>query len=104
MIGQTIKDNRYRITIEEVNSELENHKTLQFEFEDREDLFNVIDKINKGSGLEAPLATRVAVALRLLGPVMMQNSKHALFADFMPHFKTFMHKLKSTVKSAVKDK
>ena len=104
MIEQTRKDNRYRITIEEVNSESENNKTLQFEFEDREDLFNVVDKINQGSGLEAPLATRVAVALRLLGPVMLQNRKHALFVDFMPHFKMFMHNLKSTVKNAVKEK
>jgi hypothetical protein len=96
------QDNCYRITIEEVNSEQEAGQTLQFEFQDREDLFNVVDSLKKGSGLEESLATKIAVALRLLGPVMMQNRKHALFVDFMPHFKTFMHNLKSTVKNAAR--
>ncbi|WP_368483152.1 DUF3861 family protein [Shewanella sp. UCD-KL21] len=31
----------------------------------------------------------------------MQNRKHPLFLDFMPHFKTFMNNLKSTVKQAI---
>jgi hypothetical protein len=98
------KGNCYRITIEEVNSEQEASQTLQFEFQDRENLFNVVDSLKKGSGLEASLATKVAVALRLLGPVLMQNHKHVLFVDFMPHFKAFMQNLKSTVKNVAKDK
>ena len=104
MIANIRNDNCYRITIEEVNSEQETAKTLQFEFQDREDLFNVVDSLKKGSGLQESLATKIAVALRLLGPVMMQNRKHALFVDFMPHFKTFMQNLKSTVKNAASDK
>jgi len=98
------KDNCYRITIEEVNSEQETGKTLQIEFQDREDMFKVVENLKKGSGLEESLATKVGVALRLLGPVMMQNRKHPLFIDFMPHFKTFMQNLKSTVKNTAKDK
>ena len=35
---------------------------------------------------------------------MMMNRKHPLFAEFMPHFKTLMIKLKNTVKSALIDK
>ncbi|WP_198553537.1 MULTISPECIES: DUF3861 family protein [unclassified Shewanella] len=54
--------------------------------------------------MEDSLATKVAVALRLLGPVMIEHCKHALFLDFMPHFKTFMQHIKSMVKSAVKEK
>ena len=104
MINMTRKENCYRITIEEVNVEQEAAKTLQFEFQDREDLFNVIESLKKGSGLEAETATKVGVALRLLGPVMMKDRKHPLFIDFMPHFKNFMQNLKSTVKNAVKDK
>ena len=107
MISTIRKDNRYRITIEEIlpaqqNSEQETGKALQFELQDRENLFDVVDKINRGSGLDAANATKVAVALRLLGPVMMKDRKHPLFVDFMPHFKTFMHNLKSTVKNATK--
>ncbi|MDB1125979.1 DUF3861 domain-containing protein [Vibrio algarum] len=79
-------------------------KSLQFEFQDREDLFKVVDIIKEGSGLEESLATRVSVALRLLGPVMMKNHRHPLFVDFMPHFKSFMHNLKSTVKNTARNK
>jgi len=97
----TRKDNRYRITIEEISSDADIPKTLQFELQDREDLFNVVENLNKGSGLEVSLATKVAVGIRLLGPVMMQQRKHPLFVDFMPHFKTFMQHLKGTVKNAL---
>ncbi len=92
------KDRRYRITIEELGSDKAVGQTLEFEHADREDLFNVVEKLQKGSGLEAPIAIKMAVALRLIGPTMMENRKHPLFADFMPHFKAFMLKLKSTVK------
>lgn len=98
------KDNCYRITIEEINTEPEMNKTLQFELQDREDLFNVVDHLRQGSGLETSLATKVAVALRLLGPVMMSHRKHPLFVDFMPHFKVFMQHLKSTVKNSKQGK
>ena len=93
------KDNCYRITIEEVNvEEGREARTLSFEVQDREDMFNIVEKIKQGSGLEPAEATRVGVALRLLGPVMMKDRKHPLFADFMPHFKNFMQNMKTTVK------
>ena len=78
--------------------EQETAQTLVFEFQDREDVFNIVGNLKQKSGLEPEVATKVGVALRLLGPVMMQNRKHELFADFMPHFKTFMQNLKSKVK------
>lgn len=103
MLSTIRKDNVYRITIEEINTEKTTCNSLQFELQDRENLFNVVEHLQQGSGLEKPIATKVAVALRLLGPVMMANRKHALFADFMPHFKNFMLHLKSTVKNSLKD-
>ncbi|EKO3801101.1 DUF3861 domain-containing protein [Vibrio harveyi] len=93
------KDNCYRITIEEVNvEEGREARSLSFEVQDREDMLNIVEKLNQGSGLEPTDATRVGVALRLLGPVMMKDRKHPLFIDFMPHFRNFMQNLKSTVK------
>ncbi|WOT04151.1 DUF3861 domain-containing protein [Shewanella youngdeokensis] len=104
MLPKIRKNKCYRITIEEVKDEQATAKTLTFDYQDREDVFDVVEKLKQGSGLEASLATRVGVALRLLGPVMMQQRKHPLFAEFMPHFKQFMQHLKGTVKAAVKDK
>ncbi len=94
------REKQYRIIIEEV--EVETPNRLEFEFQDREDLFKIVDSVKQGSSLEPTDATRLAVALRLLGPIMMKDRKHPLFVDFMPHFKSFMHNLKSTVKQTLK--
>lgn len=98
MIPKIRKDKCYRVIIEEITPEQETAQTLAFEFQDREDLFTIVDKLKQKSGLEPEVATKVGVALRLLGPVMMANRKHELFSDFMPYFKSFMQNLKSKVK------
>ncbi|PSW13213.1 DUF3861 domain-containing protein [Photobacterium rosenbergii] len=87
----------YRITIERTNED--NAATMQFEFEDREDMFAIVDAIKHGSGLDENDSTRLGVALRLLGPMMMKDRKHPLFAEFFPHFGTFMKGLKAKLKN-----
>lgn len=94
------KENTYRITIEEINIEDGSEaKSMSFDVQDRENMFNIVEKVRANSGLEVNVATRVGVALRLLGPVMMADRKHPLFVDFMPHFKNFMQNLKAVVKN-----
>lgn len=93
--------NQYRILIEELHPTNEKSgNQLEFSLEDREDLFKVVTALNKVEGLDEQVATRLGVALRLLGPVLIDNRKHNLFAEFMPHFKNFMHNLKKTVKQS----
>ncbi|GGP41965.1 DUF3861 domain-containing protein [Shewanella saliphila] len=98
------KDNQYRITVEHLDDNQQSIQQLQFEFQDREDLFKLVENLKIGSGLPESDATKLSVGLRLLGPLMMHNRKHPLFIDFMPHFKTFMQNLKTTVKNAVTNK
>ncbi|GGP45133.1 hypothetical protein GCM10009347_10740 [Shewanella algicola] len=98
------KDNQYRITVEHLDDNQQSIQQLQFEFQDREDLFKLVENLKIGSGLPESEATKLSVGLRLLGPLMMHNRKHPLFIDFMPHFKTFMQNLKTTVKNAVTNK
>lgn len=100
MILKNRKDKQYRITIEEID--VAEAKNLEFEYQDREDLFKIVEGLKNGSGLEPENATKVAVAIRLLGPLMMKDRKHPLFVEFMPYFKNFMQNLKSTVKQAGK--
>ena len=90
----------YRITIEELQLQSSTAQTMQFEFQDREYIFKIVENLKKSSELNATQAARVGIFLRLLGPVMMMNRKHPLFSDFMPHFKT----LKNTVKQSLIDK
>lgn len=95
------KPNSYRITIEEINYESDdNPRAMEIEVQDREDMFAIVDTLKRGSELDEQHATQVGIALRLLGPVMMQNKKHPLFVDFMPHFKDFMMNLKKTLKNS----
>ncbi|MCF7484381.1 DUF3861 domain-containing protein [Vibrio sp. A2-1] len=99
MTAFTGKHNYYRITIEEVNIKEDRElQTMQFEIEDRENMFAIVEKIKQDSGLDEQSATRLGVSIRLLGPMMMQDRKHPLFVDFMPHFRNFMQNLKKTLK------
>ncbi|ENP8454968.1 DUF3861 domain-containing protein [Photobacterium damselae] len=95
-----IKGHQYRITVEEVspaNQEVLNQ--LTFELNDREDMLHIVENVKNHSGLEDDDSVRAGVAIRLLGPVLMKNRKDSLFVDFFPHFKTFMQKIKSTIKA-----
>ncbi|MCK8079973.1 DUF3861 domain-containing protein [Vibrio sp. 1CM24A] len=95
----TGKHNNYRITIEEVSVKEDRElETMQFEIEDRENLFAIVEKIKQDSGLDEQSAARLGVSIRLLGPLMMQDRKHPLFVNFMPHFRDFMQNLKKTLK------
>ena len=95
----TGKHNNYRITIEEVSVKEDRElQTMQFEIEDRENMFAIVEKIKQDSGLDEQSAARLGVSIRLLGPLMMQDRKHPLFVDFMPHFRDFMQNLKKTLK------
>ncbi|MEZ8120103.1 DUF3861 domain-containing protein [Vibrio splendidus] len=95
----TGKHNNYRITIEEVSVKEDRElQTMQFEIEDRENMFAIVEKIKQDSGLDEQSAARLGVSIRLLGPLMMQGRKHPLFVNFMPHFRDFMQNLKKTLK------
>ncbi|UPR54426.1 DUF3861 domain-containing protein [Vibrio cyclitrophicus] len=95
----TGKHNNYRITIEEVSVKEDRElQTMQFEMEDRENMFAIVEKIKQDSGLDEQSAARLGVSIRLLGPLMMQDRKHPLFVNFMPHFRDFMQNLKKTLK------
>lgn len=95
-----IKGHQYRITVEEVNpTNQEVLNQLTFELNDREDMLHIVENIKNHSGLDDDDAVRAGVAIRLLGPVLMKNRKDSLFVDFFPHFKTFMQKIKSTIKA-----
>ena len=71
MNSKTSKDNQYRVTIEEINTE--EPRKLIFDYQYREELFNMVKNLKQGSGLDPDTATKVSVALRILGPLMIQN-------------------------------
>lgn len=91
--------NQYRITIEEISNQDQPSQSITFEHQDREDLFTLIKNLNQGGNFAPQTATKIGVALRLLGTEMLKNRQHPLLSNFMPHFKNFIINLKNTVKT-----
>jgi len=92
------KNNKYSINLKELALKDESvaEKNLEFEFENHDNIFNIID-ILKAKNLfdNNNESVEFAVGLKLFSEVLLKNRKHELFEDLMPSFKAFMTKLKS---------
>ncbi|MAB48505.1 MAG: hypothetical protein CMO82_03155 [Winogradskyella sp.] len=92
------KNNKYSINLKELvlKDESVAEKNLEFEFENHDNIFNIID-ILKAKNLfdNNNESVEFAVGLKLFSEVMLKNRKHELFEDFFPHFSDFMKKLKA---------
>lgn len=92
------KNNKYSINLKELvlKDESVAEKNLEFEFENHDNIFNIID-ILKAKNLfdNNNESVEFAVGLKLFSEVMLKNRKHELFKDCFPHFSDFMKKLKA---------
>ena len=90
-------EHKYRLILTETteNSEM---KSITLDFQDREDIFKILNKMKEKTDLSSNDSIKLGIGLRLLGPMLMQARKHPLFVDFFPHFRLFMMKLKKTDK------
>lgn len=91
------RSNKYKIVLEEVELKdgLQGAKKVAFEFENHDNIFDIIDKImernifeDKGQSLEFSLG------IKLFSEVMLKNKDNPLFEELKPAFMQFMKKLK----------
>lgn len=69
---------------------------LSFQFENHDDLFQIVERVRSKALFPTEQETRAfCVGLKLLGHVLIQHRKEALFSDFAAAFGTFMKALKS---------
>lgn len=95
------KQKHYTVTLTQMTGENPNTvQTLTFEFDDRECLFKIIETLRKADIVEDNEVPRLALGLRLLGPMVLANRKTPLFSEFVPHFKAFMVSIKKRVKKS----
>jgi hypothetical protein len=91
--------NKYKLTLEQVslmNEETILSEPLSLEFENHDEIFQIIEKIKaKQLFEEESQSTEFAIGLKLFSEVMLKNRKHPLFEEFFPAFGEFMKKLKS---------
>lgn len=97
------RNNTYKLLLQEVKLKdgTEQGRTLAFEFENHDDVFDIIDKIqsknifgNKNHDVE------FALGLKLFSEVMLRHRDNLLFEELRPAFGQFMKKLKNTAVAA----
>jgi len=90
--------NEYYITLKKVQQaggQNIQDATIQLNFEMHDELFDIIERIKEKNIFENPSsATEFAIGVKLFSEVMIQNRNNPLFSEFLPHFKSFMQKLK----------
>ena len=99
-----MKQHQYEITVKHVADVQGNPSTyteaLQFAAYNHDDLFKVLEHIQKGNLFEGEKATAFAIGLKLFGETLLENKNHPLFKDFLPQFAEFMKSMKQTIKAA----
>ena len=87
-----MKSNKYKLQLTESK---EAPQTIEFEFENHDDLFSLIERIKTNGPLsEVGQNIELLIGLKLFGEVMLKHRNHPLFEEFAPAFGQFMKKLK----------
>ncbi|RWX01655.1 DUF3861 domain-containing protein [Flavobacterium cerinum] len=93
------KYNHYKITLEHKHSPKDEmlHEPVQVEFNNHDNIFSIIEKLQERSLFnDKNQEIEFAIGLKMFSEVMLRNKENPLFEEFLPAFKDFMKKLKST--------
>lgn len=91
------KKNRYRLVLKEVELRdgEKSDKTIDFEFENHDDILALIEKVQqKGLFEDKDKTTQFILGLKLFGEVMLEQRDNPLFEGFLPAFGDLMKRLK----------
>jgi hypothetical protein len=91
---------KYKFTLEHLatsKGESSTHQPLQLEFDNHDDIFSIIERIQAKNlfNNDKNQAAEFAIGLKMFSEVMLKNRKHPLFEELAPAFSEFMKKLKS---------
>ena len=93
------KTNKYHLTLKSeqyANGQTEPEKQLEFDFENHDEIFGIIERIKEKNPFGDPAqAEQFALGLKLFGEVRLKNRNHPLFEELNAVFPAFMKKLKS---------
>ena len=88
---------RYRITVETLSSAAETDETqssFTFETSMHDNLFRIVDAVQRKGLVEAEAATGLAVGLKLFAEVVIHHRKDPNFAPFEAPLRRFIGSLK----------
>jgi len=93
-----MKQHHYRVTVEHLalpdGSTPTPPSELRFEVGNHDDILAIVGRMRGRGDLPEADATALAVGLKLFSEVMLKHRGLPLFAQFGPHFKSFMQQLK----------
>ena len=96
-----MKQHQYEITVKHIADAQGNPsmygEALQFTAYNHDDLFKVLQHLNKANLLDEEKTKAFAVGLKLFGETLLEHKDIPLFKAFMPEFIQFMKALKHTV-------
>ena len=97
-----MKQHQYYVTVQHLADAQGNPssytKKIEFNTGNHDDLFIVLDRLQKAELFDEETTKSFAVGLKLLGEVMLENKNHPLFKDFKPQFLEFMKNMKQQIK------
>lgn len=94
---QKKKNNQYKILLQEValRDGSQADKSITFEFENHDNIMQLLDKAKEQSWFEKPSdQIEMVLGIKLFSEVMLRHRKAPLFNDFFPAFQDFMQQLK----------
>ncbi|WP_312922070.1 DUF3861 domain-containing protein [Empedobacter brevis] len=96
------KGNHYKITLEQtklLDEKVPLQTPIVLEFMNHDEIFKIIEMIkSKNPFDDENQSVEFALGLKLFLEVVMKNKEHALFEELIPAIKTFMPKLKGSLK------
>lgn len=94
------RTNKYNLKltqIETVKNDDYQAKSLEIEFENHDEIFQIINRIKEKNLFENEnQSIEFAIGLKLFTEVMLKNRKNELFIDLAPEIKKLMPKLKNS--------
>jgi len=93
------KYNHYKITLKHTFSPKEEdlNPAVVLEFDNHDEIFSIIKRLQEKNHFDdTDQSTQFAIGLKMFSEVMLKNKDNNLFSEFLPEFKNFMNKLKSS--------
>lgn len=93
------RTNKYQLILKEIALAKEEdikNESLEFEFDNHDNLFEIIKTIKSKNIFEDDQqSAEFAIGLKMFSEVMIKNRDNPLFTELFPVFGSFMRKLKS---------
>ncbi len=95
----------YRVTVESAEltaqSELSEARSMQFQIQNHDDLFKVVETIRSKEILDADRSASLAIGLKLFAEIVLEKRRDPLFEPLLGPMQSFIRQLKAVETTGV---